>query len=381
MIDEPLSDGAAPAVADEGAPPPGADGEAEEVAEPIELLVQLAEEGEIDPWNIDIVHVTDEFLERLDRGDLRASARALFYASVLLRMKSDALLAPPEPEEPEPEPWEAGWEGEEPWDDPDAPIGDPLANLEHELDRRLDRKRARGSPQTLDELVRELREVERDSWWKDSRTYDTSESPRGFRRGTQTLDYRASDDLRMEDEPTEEDVTGTAHGEHIEDIIDAVWAALSPHYEAGRAEVLFEEVSTAGGSRAESFLGLLFLAHRGRVRLEQDELFDDLWIARSDDDAAGADVEDEASGSTADEADPGTAVRDPGDGADAAGEEGDAGAVADPEGTVDENTPAGTAVARGDERAGADPSEAAGTSGEVGQDDGRADHVEDGTPD
>ena len=271
-----VTDGGTDALVGEGAPPPGRDEEHEEATEPIQLLVQLAEEGEIDPWNIDIVHVTDEFLARLDRGDLRASSRALFYAAVLLRMKSDALLAPPEPEEPEPEPWEEGWD--EPWDETEGPFGDPLAELEHELDRRLDRKRARGSPQTLDELVRELRDVERDSWWKDSRTYDTSESPRGFRRGTQTLDYRASDDFRMEDEPTEADVTGTAHAEHIEDVIDAVWAALQPHYDAGRDEVLFEEVADAGGSRAETFLSVLVLSHRGEVRLEQDELFGDLWI-------------------------------------------------------------------------------------------------------
>jgi segregation and condensation protein A len=27
-----------------------------------------------------------------------------------------------------------------------------------------------------------------------------------------------------------------------------------------------------------TFLGLLFLAHRGQVRLQQDELFGDLWV-------------------------------------------------------------------------------------------------------
>jgi len=275
-----LPDGGAPAVAAEGGPP-GPGDEAETGPEPIELLVQMAEEGEIDPWNIDIVHVTDEFLNRLDRGDLRASARALFYASVLLRMKSDVILAPPEPEEPEPEPWDAP--SDEQWDGDGGPDGDPLAGLEHELDRRLDRKRARGSPQTLDELVRELREVERDSWWKDSRTYDTSDSPRGFRRGTQRLDYRESDDVRMADEPTEAEVTGTAHAERIDEIIDAVRAAIQPHYDAGRDEVLFEEIATAAGSRAETFLGLLFLSHRGAIRLEQEELFGDLWIQQQPD--------------------------------------------------------------------------------------------------
>ena len=252
---------------------PGAD-------EPIELLVQLAEDGEIDPWNIDIVRVTDKFLDRLDRSDLRNSARALFYASVLLRMKSDALLEPDEPDEPEPPEI-----GPPRWDDgggvgPEAgPSGpDPIASLEGELDRRLDRKRARGTPETLDELVHELREVEHASWWKASRSYDTSGSPHGFDRGTQRLDYRAGDEHRMDREPTEADVTSTAHAEDIEATIADVRAVLETHFDAGRDEVLFLEVETAGGSRVETYLALLFLAHRGHVRLAQDALFGDLWI-------------------------------------------------------------------------------------------------------
>ncbi len=40
----------------------GADGEDENEVEPVELLVQLAEDGEIDPWDIDVVRVTDKFL-------------------------------------------------------------------------------------------------------------------------------------------------------------------------------------------------------------------------------------------------------------------------------------------------------------------------------
>lgn len=271
-----LPDGGAPVVVSDGesgTPVPVDDGE------PIELLVQLAEEGEIDPWDIDIVRVTDKFLERLDRSDLRTSGRALFYASVLLRMKSDVLLTPDEPDEPEPEPWEEPWDG--PMFDP-PPEGDPIQSLEGELDRRLDRKRARGSPETLDELVRELRDVEREAWWKDSRTYDTSASPRGFHRGTQTLDYHASDAGRREGEPTESDVTGTAHAEDLEAIIADVRAVLETHFDAGRNEVLFAEVADAGGSRVTTYLAVIFLAHREVVRLVQDDLFGDLWIQRRD---------------------------------------------------------------------------------------------------
>ena len=251
-------------------------GENEDEVEPVELLVRLAEDGEIEPWDIDVVEVTDAFLARLDASDLRTSGRALFYASVLLRMKSEALLEPDEEPEPEEvlEPWEEGW-----GDAPDEEFGpDPIDALEAEMDRRLDRKTARGTPETLDELVRELREAERDSWWKESRTYDTSGSPKGFQRGTQTLDYHTGDDLRVDDEPTEADVTGTAHAEDIESTIADVQRVLRKQYDAGREEILYAEINTAGGSRVETFLAILFLSHRGHVRLQQDELFGDLWV-------------------------------------------------------------------------------------------------------
>jgi segregation and condensation protein A len=245
---------------------PGTDDE----VEPVELLVQLAKDGEIEPWDIDIVTVTDAFLDRLDDADLRAGGRALFYASVLLRMKSDAMLDEDEPEE----------FAEEAWDEPRDDLGgaDPFAALEREIDRRLDRKHARGTPQTLDELVRELRERERETAWKESRSYDTSDSPAGYARGTQTLDYRSGDDFRMDDEPREADALGTAHDEHMEDIISDVYLACQRHYDKGRDEVLYAEIEGAGGSRVDTFLGLLFLAHRGQVRLQQDELFGDLWV-------------------------------------------------------------------------------------------------------
>ena len=44
-----------------GEPEPGI------VEDPVEILVGLAERGEIDPWNIDIIEVTDRFLSELER--------------------------------------------------------------------------------------------------------------------------------------------------------------------------------------------------------------------------------------------------------------------------------------------------------------------------
>jgi segregation and condensation protein A len=64
----------------------------------------------------------------------------------------------------------------------------------------------------------------------------------------------------------------------MEDIISDVYLACQRHYDKGRDEVLYAEIEDAGGSRVDTFLGLLFLAHRGQVRLQQDELFGDLWV-------------------------------------------------------------------------------------------------------
>ncbi len=264
---------------------PSVAGEPDDEVEPVELLVQLAEEGEIEPWDIDIVDVTDKFLARLDATDLRTSGRALFYASVLLRMKSDELLGGNEDDGED--------EDDIAWDDPFEGDGDPIAGLEQEMDRRLERKGARGKPETLDELVRELRDRERRrAWWKEAREYDTSGSPRGFSRGTQTLDYRSGDEFRADDEPTEGDITGRTHTEDIETVIEDVAAELTERYAAGREEVLYVEIRDSGGSAVETYLALLFLAHRGEVRLEQDDLFGDLWIEdRGIEDALGADTE------------------------------------------------------------------------------------------
>ncbi|QLK25875.1 segregation/condensation protein A [Natrinema zhouii] len=302
---------------DDESPPAGADGsvleftdaetatetaeddEDEETVEPVELLVQLAKDGEIDPWDIDIVAVTDKFLEAIDEVDLRTSGRALFYASVLLRMKSDELFATDEPEEEELPPWEAPFADDGPMDpkgddEREYPPGfDPVENLEEEMERRLERKHARGKPETLDELVRELRTAERDTWWKESRSYDTSDSPKGYDRGVQELNYHSGDDFRVDDEPTSDDVTHTTHEEDIEAVIDDVETELEDHYEQGRDEVLYAEIDEVGGTRVMTYLALLFLAHRGRVTLEQDELFGDLWVKE-------AAVEAEASEAIAD---------------------------------------------------------------------------------
>ena len=273
----------AEATGDEG---PGSRTDGDEV-EPVEVLVQLAEDGEIDPWDIDIVAVTDAFLAELDETDLRTSGRALFYASVLLRMKADAMVGNDEPDEEEPEAWDEFRAGGEVAGSED-PEFDPVDALEAEMDRRLERRSARGTPETLDELVRELRDAERDSWWKRSREYDTT--PGAETTGRQTVAYRGTDDMRGAADSDAGAATANTHEEDIETLIEQVHSRLSRQYDKGRTEVLFRELRGVGPSAVRTYLAVLFLSHRGHVRLQQDDLFGDLWLR----DPTAPSVSDEA---------------------------------------------------------------------------------------
>ncbi|MFW6449036.1 MAG: segregation/condensation protein A, partial [Halobacteriota archaeon] len=207
---------------------------------------------------------TDAFLERIDEEDLVVTARTLFYASVLLRMKSDAIAAASDPDPQEP-----------PLEEPPAPdaVGDPLAPLEREMDRRLTRKAARGTPSTLTQLIHELRAAERERYWKASRTYDTS---RGNGRGPQTLDYRTVG--AAEGAPSAVDsVSSTSHREGVEEVIEAVVDHLREAF-ATEASVPFASVAPVGPSEARTFQALVFLEHRRAVTLDQRRPFEALAV-------------------------------------------------------------------------------------------------------
>ncbi len=68
-----------------------------------EFLVDLVKSEQMDPWDIDLIKITDAYLKqikKLQAMDLRVPANVILAAALLLRFKSDALqLEEPEPEE------------------------------------------------------------------------------------------------------------------------------------------------------------------------------------------------------------------------------------------------------------------------------------------
>lgn len=226
--------------------------------EPIEILVGMAERGDVDPWNIDIVEITDRFLAELEKRrqlDLRISGRTLFYAATLLRMKSDYL--------------EQGLvDGGEAVDDEGFPdevaFGDygtldPIDRLEREIQRRLGRKDMREPPVTLYELIKLLKTAE-----KNERRRHRAAPP---------------------EEPPEviaDDVVSIAHREDYQEAAARVLASIATGSTEEGEIPLCILCQQLGWPIPDVYIPLLFLTLEGKVGIHQPDFFGELYIRRAD---------------------------------------------------------------------------------------------------
>lgn len=214
--------------------------------QPIDLLVSLAKDGEIDPWNVDVVEVTDHFLKAvnaMDRRGLKVCAETLLYASVLLRMKSEAILEEDEPPEPR---------VEEDWEP--APMN-PLWTEPPELEPPVRREAPR--PATLDELIDELKNAARRVRLREERMEGRDEEERITQETVRDL-------------PHEEQLE-----ERVEGITERVRRLLSERDSVTMESMLDEDTRHA---KVSLLLPLLFMSARGVVELEQETLYGEVEI-------------------------------------------------------------------------------------------------------
>jgi segregation and condensation protein A len=213
--------------------------------EPIGILVNLAKNGEIDPWNIDIVEVTDKFLrqlEEMEKMDLRISGRTLLYAAILLRMKSNALVEVDEPAEMIEDDYEQFEIG-------DYPV--PALPL-----RRSSRR-----PVTLEELLSELKKAE-------------------------LIEKRRSErfkNIKDERRATLKEVLSIAHDEDIESRVGRMRKVLNDLFEKQQNIKFSDLVHTLDRSgKVMAYLAILFLATKKEIWLDQEELFGELFIRKQE---------------------------------------------------------------------------------------------------
>jgi len=211
--------------------------------EPVEILVKLVKDGEIDPWNIDIVDITDRFLQRIEEMelmDLRISGRTLHYAAILLRMKSNILV-------------------EEPPDEDDSPVEDlGFFDIEdYPVPRPPLRRHSRRSV-TLDELIQELEKAE------------VVEQRRIIRK-------KVRDTIAL-DKPTTDQVLGIAHEEDIKGRIELLRKEINSLLKEKTYITLSELLRGDRSNKLMTYISLLFIANMKEIWIEQEELFGELYI-------------------------------------------------------------------------------------------------------
>lgn len=238
------------------------------------LLLELAKRGEYDPWNVDVVQLTDRYLEaldsdRMDAADLGRVARLIFYAAALVHLKAQA-LADKQKELDYQEALEQTLAEELGDLLGDGPAGSRLLPGDQPLEYGFlgeggglggfsPRERPlRNRGLTLVDLIAALRE------------YDE----RLAKREAELAEAPVFDEAMVIEE-----CVGSSHQDDLDqDIIDIrleLWRRLEE-----TDAVPFESLITPTRPKAAAFLALLFLSHDEEVLLEQDEFYGPIAVRR-----------------------------------------------------------------------------------------------------
>ncbi len=235
-------------------------------AEGIEILVQMAKAGKIDPWNIDIIDVTDKYLSHLfeiKAQNLRATSKTLLFASILLRLKSNVLEGNDilDFEEPVEDDYEIL--DDEIIDNYELPKNNVISFSEV-LQRRTSVKVNRNRTVTLKDLIRQLE------------FYEKLERKHSLKQQQE----RAQRRIRSYANLTAEDIVNLAHEEFIENSVKTIQLRLEKIFNKDK-KVELNELISIGMSKVSAYIALLFLTAEGKCDLEQDEFYSDLYVVKA----------------------------------------------------------------------------------------------------
>lgn len=261
----------------------------------IAFLIDLAEKGEIDPWDVQVIDVIDRFLKSLQdqpltqkpkeqgqssyESSLSESGQAFLYASMLVLLKADTLVRH------ELEQAQAETDGDDFFDDDPAfePVELPR-NLEHHIHRRAVAPPPAKRQVTLSELIDQLEAIAA-AMSEPSRVRSRRPKPHSKREAVKAI-------------------SALAHQENLSEIADALNAFLENHWDEVfedavnwmdfelllthwanfRPEILGGPIKgelTEEDYRHEKvgvFWGLLFLTSQSKVELLQENFYQDLKV-------------------------------------------------------------------------------------------------------
>lgn len=250
----------------------------------IEILVQMAQKGELDPKNIDIIDATDRFLKAIaaaPRENLRQSGKIIFHASVLLRLKAEALLITKieDLDAVTDDFMDFDMDGSPIiYDSNDEAVGRQitLADLQRALVRRSKQRQTRLRRVTLEQLIESLREAER---------FEQKRRERKEREPEAVIAMDGYHDMEDMD-----DILDLAHDEDIETVIARIELLLVEKMEEMLRMSLTQliQILDGRGDWVDAFLAVLFLSNAGKLNLEQEIFYGPLYLVKNDPQALSA---------------------------------------------------------------------------------------------
>lgn len=233
----------------------------------IEILVDMAKHGKIDPWNVDIVEVTDKYLMHLFQSkaqNLRLTGRTLLFAAILLKLKSNVLEGLDVLDfEPQPEIDELDY-GDEPLDYSEDYIPtNNVISIDEVLQRRTSVRLNHNRVVTLRDLIRQLE------------FYEMLDKKASLKNAHERAKRRVQNYAKL----SPDDIINLAHDEYIENGVQRLKANLEEILNR-QEKIELTELTLLGMDRVNAYISLLFLTVDSDYDLVQDEFYGDLYVVK-----------------------------------------------------------------------------------------------------
>lgn len=241
----------------------------EQSSDGIGLLVEMAKSGKIDPWNIDIVDVTEKYLQKMIEMrslNLKVASRTILFAAILCRLQSNVLAGLSTEEfsqEPEIIYDEDGFITE--YSDEEEPFI-PTSNVvrwDEALVRRTSIRMNRNRVVTLKDLIKQLE------------FYEKLEK----RASLKSAHERAKRHVRNYSRLTPEEIVSMAHEEYIEEAVIKLKDNLEQIFE-NNERIELNDLLPLGLDKISAYMALLFLSRDGEYEIEQEEFYSDLYVVK-----------------------------------------------------------------------------------------------------
>jgi len=233
--------------------------------DPVEILWDMAQRGDIDPWDVDIIDATDRFLSILNCLDARGltkSARCIFYAAALVHMKARALAE-----------GAALWgneeyEDEEDWEEEGSarlrPTERPLYYPRRDARLTPRDRKPRGRSLTLNDLIDALRRLDAGAMLQPEEDDDYDEDE------FQVFDFDFDEELGEIE---------TAHEDDLEGDLLVLRESMRAGLKGEVTEVNLSDLPT-DMHPGSAFRALLFLYRDGELDFEQEEFYGEISISQ-----------------------------------------------------------------------------------------------------